>query len=98
MRGIGIRTPTELPPGLGGLSVNELSLLGLVFSGGRHLGVVQAPDNRIYILRGDEQLFDAVVDTVSEEGVLFLQEVNDPLSLVAVREVLRTMQGQEDGR
>lgn len=52
------------PPGVAGLSVNQLSLQGLVFA----------------------------------EGVTFLQVVNDPLSLVKEREVLRTLQGREDGR
>jgi len=97
-RGTGLRPPTERPPGLPGLGINDLSLRGIVFSAGEHLAVIQSPDDRTYILRGDEQLFDAVVKTVNAEGVVFLQEVNDPLSLVNEREVLRTLQGQEDGR
>ena len=86
------------PPGLAGLSVNELSLQGLVLGGGRYLAVMQAPDRKTYILRGDEQLFDALVKSVSAEGVTFLQTVNDPLSLLKEREVLRTLEGREDGR
>jgi len=86
------------PPGLAGLSVNELSLHGLVLTGGRYLAVMQAPDRKTYILSGEEQLFDALVKSVSAEGITFLQTVNDPLSLVKEREVLRTLQGREDGR
>ena len=97
-RGTGLRPPTERPPGLPGLGINDLSLRGIVFSAGEHLAVIQSPDDRTYILRGDEQLFDAVVKTINAEGVVFLQEVNDPLSLVNEREVLRTLQGPEDGR
>ncbi len=58
----------------------------------------QAPDNKTYILRGDELLFDGVVKSVSAEGITFLQEVNDPLSIVKEREVLRTLRGQEERR
>ena len=97
-RGTGLRPPTERPPGLPGLGINDLSLRGIVFSAGEHLAVIQSPDDRTYILRGDEQLFDAVVKTINAEGVVFLQEVNDPLSLVNEREVLRTLPGPEDGR
>ncbi len=96
--GTGIRPPTERPPGLAGLSINDLSLRGIVVSAGEHLAIMQAPDNRTYILYGDEQLFDAVVKTITDEGVVFLQQVNDPLSLVAEREVLRTLRGPEEGR
>ena len=97
-RGTGIRPPTERPPGLAGLSINDLSLRGIVVSAGEHLAIMQAPDDRTYILHGDEQLFDAVVKTITAEGVVFLQEVNDPLSLAAEREVLRTLRGPEEGR
>ena len=97
-RGTGLRLPTKRPPGLPGLGINDLSLRGIVFSAGEHLAVIQSPDDRTYILHGGEQLFDAVVKNINAEGVVFLQDVNDPLSLVNEREVLRTLQGQEDGR
>lgn len=88
----------ERPAGLAGLTVNDVSLRGLVFSGGAYLAVMQAPDNRTYILRGEEVLFDGVVKNVSAEGITFLQQVNDPLSMVREREVLRTLHGQEERR
>ena len=88
----------ERPAGLAGLSVNDVSLRGLVLSGGVYLAVMQAPDNKTYILRGDELLFDGAVKRVSAEGITFLQEVNDPLSIVKEREVLRTLRGQEERR
>ena len=97
-RGTNIGPINARPPGLAGLSVNELSLQGLVLSEGRYLAVMQNPDRRTYILRGEEQLFDALVKSISAEGVTFLQEVNDPLSLVKEREVLRRLQGREEGR
>lgn len=88
----------ERPAGLAGLTVNDVSLRGLVFSGGAYLAVMQAPDNKTYILRGEEVLFDGVVKNVSAEGITFLQQVNDPLSMVREREVLRTLPGQEERR
>lgn len=87
---------SERPAGLAGLSVNDASLRGLVLSHGVCFAVMQAPDNRTYILRGDELLFDGVVKSVSAEGITFLQEVNDPRSIVKEREVFRTLRGQEE--
>ena len=86
----------ERPAGLAGLSVNDVSLNGLVLSGGVYLAVIQAPDNKTYILRGGELLFDGVVKSVSAEGITFLQEVNDPMSIVNAREVFRTLRRQEE--
>ena len=89
---------TERPAGLAGLTVNDVSLRGLVFSGGVYLAVMQAPDNKTYILRGEEVLFDGVVKDVSAEGITFVQQVNDPLSIVREREVLRMLPGREERR
>ena len=97
-RGSTLRPPTQRPAGLAGLSINEVSLRGIVFSRGSYLAVMQGPDDRTYILRGEERLFDAVVASITAEGVLFRQEVNDPLSALSQREVLRTLDGQEAGR
>ena len=97
-RGADLGPLNERPAGLAGLSVNDVSLRGLVLSGGVYWAVMQAPDNRTYILRGDELLFDGVVKSVSAEGITFLQQVNDPLSIVKEREVLRTLRGQEERR
>lgn len=96
--GANLGSPSERPAGLAGLSVNDVSLRGLVLSGGVYLAVMQAPDNKTYILRGDELLFDAVVKSVSAEGITFLRDVNDPLSVVKAREVLWTLGGQRERR
>ena len=97
-RGPDVRTLSERPAGLAGLSINEVSLRGIVFTQGRYLAVLEAPDNKTYFLAGDERLFDGSVMSISADGVVFLEEVNDPLSLVKEREVRRTLGGAEEGR
>ena len=97
-RGTGLRPLSERPAGLVGLSINEVSLRGIVFSQGRYLAVLEAPDNKTYFLAGDERLFDGSVKSISADGVVFLEEVNDPLSLVKEREVRRTLGSAEEGR
>ena len=97
-RGTDLRPLAERPSGLAGLSINELLLRGIVFSRGRYLAVLEAPDSKTYIISGDERLFDGSVKSVSADGVVFLEEVNDPLSLVKEREVSRTLGGAEDRR
>ena len=97
-RGTDVRSLSERPAGLAGLSINEVSLRGIVFSQGRYVAVLEAPDNKTYFLAGDERLFDGSVMSISPDGVVFLEEVNDPLSLVKEREVRRTLGGAEEGR
>jgi len=97
-RGVGLRPLNERPLGLAGLSVNEVALRGIVLSEGRYLAVLQSPDNRTYLVRERDRLFDGSVQTITSDAVVFLQEVNDPLSLVKEREVRKPLRALEEGR
>ena len=97
-RGVDLPSDRERPDGLVGLSVNEVALRGVVLSGGAYLAVLEAPDNRTYIVRADDRLFDGAVTEITADGIVFLQEVNDPLALVSVREVRKGLQDAEEGR
>jgi Tfp pilus assembly protein PilP len=97
-RGTEIRPLGERPAGLTGLSVNEVALRGIVHSQGAYLAVLQAPDNKTYIVRTGDRLLDGSVRSISAETVVFLQEVNDPLSLVKEREIRRNLRATQEGR
>ena len=97
-RGTDLPSARERPDGLVGLSVNEVALRGVVLSGGAFLAVLEAPDNRTYIVHADDRLFDGSVKEITADGIVFLQEVDDPLSLVTVREVRKGLQDAEEGR
>ena len=97
-RGTDLPSDRERPDGLVGLSVNEVALRGVVLSDGAYLAVLEAPDNRTYIVRAGDRLFDGSVQEITADGIVFLQEVNDPLALVSVREVRKGLQDAEEGR
>lgn len=95
-RGVDLGPTRERPRGLAGLSVNEITLRGLVaLDDDEYLAVFEAPDKKIYILRGGERLFDGSVKSVTRDAVVFLAEVSDPQSLSSAREVRRTLGGTE---
>ncbi len=96
-RGSELRPPRQRPGGLAGLSLNEITLRGLVSVDDEHLAVFEAPDKKTYILRGGERLFDGMVKSVTPDAVVFLAEVSGPESLVSQREVRRTLNGAEAG-
>jgi len=95
-RGAHLAPPDDRPAGLAGVSINDVSLRGLVLAGGVYLAVMQGPDNKTYILRGEEMLFDGVVKGVSGEGRKFLEGVSNPLSIGLEREVVRMLHDQCD--
>jgi len=90
--------PRERPEGAAGLATAELSVRGVVQSRGALAAMVQGPDNRTYIVRTGDRLLDGTVKAVVPEGLVIVQAVNDPLSLVKEREVRRLLRSLEDGR
>jgi Tfp pilus assembly protein PilP len=84
--------------GLAGLMINEATVKGVVKSRGRMLAMVQAPDNKTYIVRANDRLLDGEVRAVTAEAVVFVQNVNDPLSPVRQREIRKPLRIVEEGK
>jgi Tfp pilus assembly protein PilP len=83
------------PSGLAGLSVAEVTLRGTVRSREGFVAILQGVDQRAYIVRPGDKLFDGTVRTVSQNDVVILQQVNDPLSLEKQREVRKVLRQPE---
>jgi Tfp pilus assembly protein PilP len=80
------------PAGVPGLLVNEVTVKGVLKSSkGGFIALVQAPDNRTYIVKAGDKVFDGLVKTITQDTVVFSQDVNDPLSLVKQREVRKAI-------
>jgi type IV pilus assembly protein PilP len=82
--------------GVAGMTVAEISVRGVLQSRGTLIAMVQGPDNRTYMLRQGDRLADGAVQAVTTDGLVILQEVNDPLSLVKQRVVRKPLRAQED--
>jgi Tfp pilus assembly protein PilP len=83
------------PAGLAGLGVNEVTLRGTVQSREGFVAILQGADQKTYIVRPGDKLYDAVVRTITPNDMVFLQQVNDPLSLEKQREVRKVLRQTE---
>jgi hypothetical protein len=80
------------PSGLPGVLVNEVTLKGVFKSSkGAFIALLQTPDNKTYIVHPGDKVMDGSVKTITQDAVVFSQDVNDPLSLVKQREVRKTL-------
>ena len=82
--------------GAGAYSVNEISVRGILESRGALVAMIQGPDNKTYIVHAGDKLLDGTIKRVTTQGLIVMQEVTDPLSLVKQREVsklLRSLEG-----
>lgn len=79
--------------GVPGMLTNELTVRGIVLTRGLWVAMVSGPDNKIFSVRAGDKLADGVIQSVSANSVVILQEVNDPLSLEKLREVRKFLRG-----
>ena len=89
------------PSGLPGILIGEVAVKGIMKDRTGFMALVQGPDNRTYVVRSGEKLLDGSVKLVTADSIVFSQDVNDPLSAVKQREIvkkLRSAEGTQGGR
>ncbi len=84
--------------GLAGLTAGEVMLRGIMQSRNSYVALLSGPDGKTYSARVNDRLFDGIIRTVTPEGIVIMQDVNDPLSLVKQREVRKGLRTAEDGK
>lgn len=92
------RMPLTRAEGIAGLTVMELSVRGVMKSRGSLIAMVQGPDRRAYVVHQGDKFADGTIKAVTAEGLVIVQQVNDPLSLVKQREVRKLLRSVEDGK
>ena len=84
--------------GLSGIATGDLVLRGVLQSRGAYVAIVRSPDGRTFRAHANDRLLDGVIRSVTAQGIVIMQEVNDPLSLVKQREVRKGLRTVEDGK
>jgi type IV pilus assembly protein PilP len=96
-RGTDPQSQVVRPAGMAGLLISEVTVKGVLRDRTGFLVMLRAPDNKTYTVRIGAKLLDGTVKSISQDKVIFSQDVNDPLSLVKQREVPKPVR-QGDGR
>ena len=92
------RATSRRGEGPSGMSVGEISVRGIMQSRGALVAMIQGPDNKTYIVHQGDKLLDGTIKTITPQGLVVVQEVNDPLSLVKQREVRKLLRSLEDAK
>ncbi len=85
----------QRPVGLAGLDVAAVTLRGTLRSRDGFVAMLEGADQKTYIVRPGDKLFDGVVSSISQSDLVILQQVNDPLSLDKQREVRKGLRQAE---
>jgi len=81
--------------GPAGMTVAEVAVRGVMQSRGTLVAMVSGPDHKTYIVHAGDKLRDGAIKSITPEGMIFIQDVDDPLSVVKRREVSKLLHGEE---
>ena len=83
--------PGQRPPGVPGFLIDELKLGGIFKTREGLSAMVRGPDNKGYTIRVGQKVLDGEVIRITNTGVVFRQEVNDPTRIERFREVVKDL-------
>lgn len=79
------------PPGIAGMSIDEMVIYGIWKTRNGYVAQVRATDNKSYLVRQGDLLYDGEVVRVGPNEVVFRQNINDPQSVKPFREVTKQL-------
>jgi Tfp pilus assembly protein PilP len=81
--------------GISTMAINDIAVRGILQSRGALVAMVQGPDNKTYIVHQGDKLLDGAIKSITPLGLVLIQDVSDPLSLVKQREVSKPLRSLE---
>ena len=81
----------QRPPGVAGISIDDVVVQGIWRTRGGFIAQVRATDNKSYLLRSGDLLYDGEVTRVAQNEVTFRQNLNDPQSVKPFRDVTKQL-------
>ena len=79
------------PPGIAGISIDDLVVHGIWKTMAGYVAQIRATDNKSYLIRAGDLLYDGEVVRVGPNEVVFRQNINDPQSVKPFREVTKQL-------
>ena len=80
---------------MGGLATADLMVRGVLQSRDAYVALVQGADGKTFTAHVNDRLADGTIRSITPQGVVIAQEVNDPLSLIKVKEVRKGLRADD---
>jgi Tfp pilus assembly protein PilP len=80
------------------MTVAEVSVRGIMQSRGALIAMVEGPDKKTYVVHQGDKFVDGAIKTITPQGLVVVQDINDPLSLVKHREIRKMLRSIEDAK
>jgi Tfp pilus assembly protein PilP len=84
--------------GLAGLGIGEITMTGVVKARDGWIALVRGVDNKTYMVKPGDKLYDGSVRSITADALFVLQDVNDPLSLAKQRELRKPLRRSQEAQ
>jgi hypothetical protein len=78
-------------PGIAGIAIDDVALQGIWRTRAGYVAQIRGTDNKSYLLRSGDQLFDGEVLRIAPNEVTFRQNLNDPQSVKPFRDITKQL-------
>ncbi len=85
------RAAGSRPPGIAGIAVDDIVLQGIWKTQAGYAAQIRGSDNKSYLLRAGDLLWDGEVTRIGPNEVTFRQNLNDPQSVKPFRDVTKQL-------
>ena len=85
------RAAGSRPPGIAGIAVDDIVLQGIWKTQAGYSAQIRGSDNKSYLLRAGDLLWDGEVIRIGPNEVTFRQNLNDPQSVKPFRDVTKQL-------
>jgi hypothetical protein len=85
------RSIGQRPPGIAGISIDDVVVQGIWKTRTGYVAQIRGTDNKSYLLRGGDVLYDGEVTRVGPNEISFRQNLNDPQSVKPFRDVTKQL-------
>jgi len=79
------------PPGIPGIAIDDIILQGIWKTRAGYVAQIRGTDNKSYLLRSGDQLYDGEVLRIAPNEVTFRQNLNDPQSVKPFRDITKQL-------
>lgn len=85
------RRGQQRPPGIAGIAIDDLILQGIWKTKAGYVAQIRGTDNKSYLIRSGDLLYDGEVTRIGPNEVSFRQNLNDPQSVKPFRDVTKQL-------
>jgi len=81
----------QRPPGVPGIAIDDVILQGIWKTRAGYVAQIRGTDNKSYLLRSGDQLYDGEVLRIAPNEVTLRQNLNDPQSVKPFRDITKQL-------